>query len=52
MAVELGFAKVDEAVDWAVRQIVALDEPPYVLIELSDASVPWPIDQVGDSTPT
>jgi len=38
IALELGFAAVQDAVDWADGYIVALQEPPYALIEVSSAS--------------
>ena len=44
MAIELGFALVDEAVDWADRHIVAVDQPPYELIEVSSAGRSHPLD--------
>lgn len=37
IALELGFAAVQDAVDWADAYIVALQEPPYALIEVSSA---------------
>lgn len=35
IALERGFASVNDVIDWADQQIVALDSPAYELIELS-----------------
>jgi hypothetical protein len=35
MAIELGFATVDDAVSWADGKIAALDRPPFELIEVA-----------------
>lgn len=44
IAIELGVVQVAEAVDWADQYIVALDQPPYELIELSSAGASHPLD--------
>lgn len=38
MALRLGLATVDEAISWADDAIIALDQPPYALIEAACAS--------------
>ena len=37
IALELGFASVAEVVEWADAKIVALDQPPYEVIEVSSS---------------
>jgi len=37
MALEHGFANVDEVIDWADANICAMDTPPFELIEVSTA---------------
>lgn len=37
IALEIGFASIEDVIDWADAKIVALDQPPYELIEVSCA---------------